>query len=160
MLSTLPAFSTLLTHFRFILLLANSALLLTLAHRAFLQYTQKAMANVPFHTLHLFSGIFFSKAIRNSEFALSFKSASWSRDSEFESRQEQQKNFVLQSQLCVLALIRCPFHPSVITVARKRPRTFCQKCRWQDTLKHAYTLDPSKSEWADCAAIQAECGNL
>ena len=26
--------------------------------------------------------------------------------------------------------------------------------------KHAYTLDPSKSEWADYAAVQAECGNL
>ena len=23
-----------------------------------------------------------------------------------------------------------------------------------------YTLDPSKSEWADYAAVQAECGNL
>ena len=27
-------------------------------------------------------------------------------------------------------------------------------------LKHAYTLDPSKLEWADHAAVQAECGNL
>ena len=26
--------------------------------------------------------------------------------------------------------------------------------------KHADTLDPSKSEWADYAAVQAECGNL
>ena len=25
-------------------------------------------------------------------------------------------------------------------VARKRPRSFCQKCRWQVTAKHAYTL--------------------
>ena len=45
-------------------------------------------------------------------------------------------------------------------MARKRPRSFCQKCRWQVTLKHTYTLDPSKSEWADYAAVQAECGNL
>ena len=30
----------------------------------------------------------------------------------------------------------------------------------QVTPKHAYTLDPSKSEWADYAAVQAECGNL
>ena len=26
------------------------------------------------------------------------------------------------------------------TVARKRPRSFCQKCRWQVTAKHSYTL--------------------
>ena len=45
-------------------------------------------------------------------------------------------------------------------MARKRPRSFCQRCRWQVTPKHAYSLDPSKSEWADYAAVQAECGNL
>ena len=52
------------------------------------------------------------------------------------------------------------FHPLVTAVARKRPRSFCQKCRWQVTCKHAYTLDPTKSEWADYAAVQAKCGNL
>ena len=41
--------------------------------------------------------------------------------------------------LCWL-LFRYPFHPRVTTVARKRPRSFCQKCRWQVTAKHAYTL--------------------
>ena len=60
----------------------------------------------------------------------------------------------------MLTLIRCPFHSCVTAVARKRPRLFCQKCRWQVTPKHAYTLDPSKSEWLDYAAVQAECGNL
>ena len=30
----------------------------------------------------------------------------------------------------------------------------------QVTPKHAYTLDPTKSEWADYAAVQAQCGNL
>ena len=54
-----------------------------------------------------------------------------------------------------LTLIRCPFHPLVTTVARKGSRLFCQKCRWQVTLKHPYTLDPTKSEWADYAAVQA-----
>ena len=29
-----------------------------------------------------------------------------------------------------------------------------------DGTKHAYTLDPTKSEWADYTAIQALCGNL
>ena len=35
--------------------------------------------------------------------------------------------------LCA-ALIRCPFHPRVTTVARKRPRPFYQKCKWQKHL--------------------------
>jgi len=30
--------------------------------------------------------------------------------------------------------------PRVTAVVRKRPRSFCQKCRWQVTAKHAYTL--------------------
>ena len=41
--------------------------------------------------------------------------------------------------LCWL-LFRYPFHPCVTTVARKKSRSFCQKCRWQVTAKHAYTL--------------------
>ena len=60
----------------------------------------------------------------------------------------------------MLTLIRCPFHPRVTAVARKRPRSFCKKCRWQVTSKHAYTFDLTKSEWADYAAVQAWCGNL
>ena len=60
----------------------------------------------------------------------------------------------------MLTLIRCPFYPRVTAVARKRPRSFCQECRWQVTPKHAYTVDPSKSEWADYAAVREECGNL
>ena len=45
-------------------------------------------------------------------------------------------------------------------VARKRSRSFCQKWRWQVTPKHVYTFAPAKSEWADNAAVQAQCGNL
>ena len=41
--------------------------------------------------------------------------------------------------LCWL-LFRYPFRPRVTTVARKRSWSFCQKCRWQATAKHAYTL--------------------
>ena len=48
----------------------------------------------------------------------------------------------------------------VTTVARKRPRSFCQRCRWQVRPKHANTLDPNTSEWADYVAVQAWCGNL
>ena len=55
---------------------------------------------------------------------------SWSKGCQFQSRQERRENVLLQSQLCVLTLIRCPFHPRVAAVARKRPRSFCQKCRW------------------------------
>ena len=40
-----------------------------------------------------------------------------------------------------------------IAVACKRPQSFCQKCRWQVTPRQAYTLDPTKSEWADYAAM-------
>ena len=47
-----------------------------------------------------------------------------------------------------------------MAVACKRPRSFYQKCRWQVTPKHAYALDPTKTEWADYAAVQAQCGNL
>ena len=39
---------------------------------------------------------------------------SWSKGYEFESRQERLESFLLQSQLCVLTLIRCPFHPPVL----------------------------------------------
>ena len=37
--------------------------------------------------------------------------------------------------LCRL-LFRYPFHPRVIAAARKRARSFCQKCRWQVTAEH------------------------
>ena len=60
----------------------------------------------------------------------------------------------------MLTLIPCPFHPHVTAVERKKNRSYCQKCRWQVTPKHAYTLDPTKSEWADYVAVQAECRNL
>ena len=40
--------------------------------------------------------------------------------------------------LCWL-LFRYPFHPRVTTVARKRSRSFCQKCRWQVTAKNTHT---------------------
>ena len=41
--------------------------------------------------------------------------------------------------LCWL-LFWYPFHPRDTAVACKRPRSFCQKCRWQVTAKHAYNL--------------------
>ena len=41
--------------------------------------------------------------------------------------------------LCWL-LFRYPFLHRVTAVARKRSLSFCQKCRWQVTAKHAYSL--------------------
>ena len=41
--------------------------------------------------------------------------------------------------LCWL-LFQYPSHPRVIAVVRKRSRSSYQKCRWQVTTKHAYTL--------------------
>ena len=38
--------------------------------------------------------------------------------------------FFLQGQLSVVN-VWYPFHPRVTAVARKRPRSFCQNCRWQ-----------------------------
>ena len=60
----------------------------------------------------------------------------------------------------MLTLIWCLFHPRVTAVVLKRPRSFCQKCRWQVTPEHIYDHDLTKSEWADYAAVQAQCGNL
>ena len=37
-------------------------------------------------------------------------------------------------------LFRYPFQPRVTAAARKGPRSFCQKCRWQVAAKHASTL--------------------
>ena len=48
----------------------------------------------------------------------------------------------------------------VSAVARERPRSFCQNCRWQVTPNYAYTIGPTKSEWPDYASAQAQCGNL
>ena len=56
----------------------------------------------------------------------------------FESLQERRENSLLRGQLSVLTLFRYPFHPRAIAIARKRSRSFCQKCRWQVTAKHAH----------------------
>ena len=53
----------------------------------------------------------------------------------------------LSRNYTAVARIRCLFYPCVTTVERKRPCSFCRKCRWQVTPKYAYTLDPTKSEW-------------
>ena len=57
-----------------------------------------------------------------------------------------------------MTLIQCPFYPCVTAEACKRHWSFCQKCRWQVTIKHTYTLDPVKLVWAHYAAVQAYVG--
>ena len=52
-------------------------------------------------------------------------------------------------------LFRYPFHPRVTAVARKRSRSFCQKCRWQVTAKHAYTLPMWLSMKWHCNVVHA-----
>ena len=61
-----------------------------------------------------------------------------------------------ESTLCA-DFIRCPFHPRVTAVARKRLGSFCQNCRWQVAPKHAYTLDPTNSEWVEYVCIRYCC---
>ena len=50
--------------------------------------------------------------------------------------------FILCSRVNLLCrlLFQYPFHPRVTAAARKRPRPFCRKRRWQVTAKHACTL--------------------
>ena len=45
--------------------------------------------------------------------------------------------FSMVNFLCWLSF-RDPFHPGVTAVSRKIPRSFCQKCRWQVTVKYAW----------------------
>ena len=64
----------------------------------------------------------------------------WLKGCRFESLQEQWKKFFSRVNFLCWLSFRYLFHPSVTTVARKRSWSFCQKCRWQVTAKHAYTL--------------------
>ena len=65
---------------------------------------------------------------------------SWLKCRLFKSLQERWENFLLRVDFLCWLLFRYLFHPHVTTVACKRSWSFCQKCRWQVTVKHAYTL--------------------
>ena len=61
---------------------------------------------------------------------------SWSKGRGFESWQERLENFLLQGQLAVLTLTSVSVPPPCYrSRTRRRPRSFCQKCRWQVTAK-------------------------
>ena len=76
----------------------------------------------------------------------------WLKGCKFKSCQEGRESFLFQSEVSVLILVLCLLHSRVFAGAHKRPCSFCQKCRWQVTPKHAYTLDPTKLELADYAS--------
>ena len=63
---------------------------------------------------------------------------SWLKVRGFEFLLEWRENFLLQGRLSVLTLISVSVPPPCYH--SKRSRSFCQKCRWQVTDKHAYTL--------------------
>ena len=58
----------------------------------------------------------------------------------FESLQERRDFFLSRVNFLCWLLFWYLFHPRVTAAARKRPRSFCQKCKWQVTAKHACTL--------------------
>ena len=60
---------------------------------------------------------------------------SWLKSRGFESLREGRENFLLQGQLSVLTLISVTVPPPCY--CSKRSGSFCQKCRWQVTAKHA-----------------------
>ena len=81
---------------------------------------------------------------------------SLSKGGEFESWQEWLENFLLQSQLCVMTLCSVSAPPPCYrNHTLKTPVILPKKCRWQVTPNRTYALEPTKSEWADYAAIQA-----
>ena len=49
-------------------------------------------------------------------------------------RRSGRRIFFCKVNVLCLLLFRYPFHPRVTAVARKRYRSFCQKCRWEVTV--------------------------
>ena len=64
----------------------------------------------------------------------------WLKVTGFKSLQEWQEIFFSSISFLCWLVFWYRLHPCVTTVARKRSQSFCQKCRWQVTAKHAYTL--------------------
>ena len=65
---------------------------------------------------------------------------SWSKGHGFKPSWSSRRMFFSRVTFLCWFLFWCPFHPCVAAVAHKRSRSFCQKCRWQVTAKHACTL--------------------
>ena len=106
-----------------------------------------------FHPLSLGAGIGQWLARRTRDQKVAGSNPCWSGGRIFSSR----VNF-----LCWL-LFRYPFHPRVTAVARKGPRSFCQKRRWQVTAKQAYTLRIHGFAWSDMVhgcKVYTECAEM
>ena len=90
---------------------------------------------------------------------------SWSKGRGFDCRRERLKMFLLQSWLSVLTLIRCPFHPRVAAVARKKPNKQknpvilpkVQVAGYTLTLIHPW-LNEVGVGWLCCPGIEWESG--
>ena len=54
--------------------------------------------------------------------------------------QQESENVLLQVQLSVLTLISVSVPPPCYCSSIKRSQSFCQKCRWKVTAKHACSL--------------------
>ena len=78
---------------------------------------------------------------------------------EFDSWQLRRKDFLLRVKFLCWLFLWCPFHP-VFPQWHIEDHTHSAKTAGgRLNLKHAYTPDPTKSEWADYA-VQASCGNV
>ena len=74
--------------------------------------------------------------------AISYSVDRWTRDRKVagsSSRRSGGRIFFTRVNFLCLFLFRYPFHPRVTTVAPKRSRSFCPKCRWQVTAKYTCT---------------------
>ena len=70
------------------------------------------------------------------------------------------KNFLLHDNFLCRLLFQYLFHPCVTTVACKRPRSYCQKCRWQVTAKYTCTLCMwFYMKWHGCM-VYIECAEM
>ena len=78
-----------------------------------------------------------------------------------------EKNSSSGSTFCADSLLfRYPFHSYVTAVVRKRPRSFCQRCKWSVTAKHTHTytirlfiIHRTCAEMANTFTWQQPCNN-
>ena len=84
----------------------------------------------------------------------------WKAARSVPSRSGERSFFSRLNVLCCWLFFPYPLQLNVTAVARKRPRSFCQNCRWQVTQLNTHTpkLDPTKLEWAD-HAVEALYGS-
>ena len=107
-----------------------------LVSRAFLQHTHKPFE---FSTRHPYTIPVWVERLRVKEDCANLISNGCVSTAVRLKRLKWHTGFNLSQRLKRLKW-RYPFHPNVTAVAPKISRSFCQKCRWQVTAKHTYTL--------------------